>query len=160
DTDGDNVADEDANGDPVDNCPLTANAGQADLDGDGCGDACEGSTEGACTGVNDRDGDGVTDDVDECLTTPVNDVTNVVTAAEAGVPASQVFIGCPDTDRDGVSDNKAAGGVETGTANDNCPAASNPTQADLDGDGEGDACDSDVDGDGVANADDTCPDGP
>lgn len=49
-----------------------------------------------------------------------------------------------DTDGDGVED---------GT--DNCDAAANPNQADLDGDGLGDACDDDVDGDGVPNADDT-----
>jgi subtilisin family serine protease len=35
---------------------------------------------------------------------------------------------------------------------DNCPLASNATQADLDGDGLGDACDSDIDGDGLTNA--------
>ena len=34
---------------------------------------------------------------------------------------------------------------------DNCVAASNPSQADMDGDGRGDACDVDVDGDGWCN---------
>jgi len=46
-----------------------------------------------------------------------------------------------DTDGDGVAD-----------AVDNCPQVSNPGQSDLDGDGEGDACDSDIDGDGLDNA--------
>ena len=34
---------------------------------------------------------------------------------------------------------------------DNCPLVSNATQADLDGDGTGDACDNDMDGDGLSN---------
>ena len=46
-----------------------------------------------------------------------------------------------DTDGDGVAD-----------AVDNCPQISNSGQADLDGDGEGDACDDDIDGDGLDNA--------
>lgn len=45
-----------------------------------------------------------------------------------------------DTDGDGVAD-----------TTDNCPAAANATQADLDGDGLGDACDDDIDGDGLSN---------
>jgi hypothetical protein len=43
----------------------------------------------------------------------------------------------PDQDGDGVPD-----------TSDNCPAAYNPTQADTDGDGAGDACDDDDDADG------------
>jgi hypothetical protein len=38
---------------------------------------------------------------------------------------------------------------------DNCPLISNPTQADLDGDGAGDVCDNDIDGDGLTNAQET-----
>lgn len=46
-----------------------------------------------------------------------------------------------DRDSDGVSDNS-----------DNCPRQPNAGQDDLDGDGEGDACDKDIDGDGHSNA--------
>ena len=51
-----------------------------------------------------------------------------------------------DTDTDGVLD-----------CVDNCPSNYNPTQADLDRDGLGDACDPDIDGDGVLNSADNCP---
>ena len=54
----------------------------------------------------------------------------------------------PDGDGDGVAD-----------STDNCPAAANPGQADLDGDAQGDACDSDSDGDGIENGGDACPAG-
>lgn len=53
---------------------------------------------------------------------------------------------CTDTDEDGVCDEA-----------DNCPEIGNTDQADLDGDGLGDACDSDLDGDGVPNMQDLCP---
>ncbi|MBI4584996.1 MAG: thrombospondin type 3 repeat-containing protein [Planctomycetes bacterium] len=42
-------------------------------------------------------------------------------------------------------------------ASDNCPEAYNPSQANLDGDVSGDACDGDLDGDGTANDQDACP---
>jgi hypothetical protein len=51
-----------------------------------------------------------------------------------------------DTDGDGVIDR-----------NDNCPTVPNPSQADLDNDGQGDACDADDDGDGVNDNVDACP---
>ena len=64
-------------------------------------------------------------------------------------PDQKVTIDAPslDTDSDGVPDSL-----------DNCPTKANPNQADLDADGQGDACDPDRDGDGVPNSIDPFPD--
>jgi hypothetical protein len=52
----------------------------------------------------------------------------------------------PDIDGDTVPD-----------SSDNCPLDPNASQADLDGDGQGDVCDADIDADGVQNSQDNCP---
>lgn len=51
-----------------------------------------------------------------------------------------------DRDNDGVNDDV-----------DNCPDIANADQADADGDGAGDVCDTDDDNDGVPDVDDNCP---
>jgi len=53
---------------------------------------------------------------------------------------------CEDTDGDGVR-----------AIADNCLSTPNPSQADSDGDGAGDACDTDDDNDGIADLSDNCP---
>lgn len=61
---------------------------------------------------------------------------------------TQVCVPNPDYDLDGVLD-----------VNDNCPFDANANQADADGDGIGDVCDTftDRDGDGIRDQDDNCP---
>ncbi len=90
-----------------------------------------GGQGGTCNGVScaDSDGDGVSDDVDQCPNTP------------AGASVDSVGCSPTDTDGDGVLD-----------ANDLCPGT--PAGAPVDANG----CEiSDGDGDGVSDFDDQCP---
>jgi hypothetical protein len=97
----------------------------------------------------------------------------LTTAEIAAVRKDAVRSGCGrlhpkpgDFDGDGVPDDgdesrragdqPCMGGARTG-CDDNCPRRFNPRQADLDGDGRGDACDPDVDGDGIPDTKDDCP---
>ena len=140
DGDGDAIAD------MADNCPGTANASQADSDGDGAGDACDAARY---HDDRDTDGDGVKNADDNCpaLANP----TQVDGDGDGhGDPCDMSPRG-PDADLDRV-----------GALDDNCPAFYNPGQSDVDGDGIGDACDpsprgGDGDGDGLLDADDACP---
>ncbi|WGD33495.1 thrombospondin type 3 repeat-containing protein [Olleya sp. YS] len=88
----------------------------------------------------DEDGDGITNDVDNCVNTP--------NADQADADGNGIGDACQDTDGDGILD-----------INDNCPTLANADQADADGNGIGDACE-DSDGDGVFDATDNCPDTP
>ncbi|MGI5830101.1 MAG: amidohydrolase family protein [Bradymonadia bacterium] len=102
---------------------------------------------GDYSAANDRDGDGIPDDVDNCP-----DVFNPIRPQDNGVQ--------PDFDKDGFGDvcdpyPLCADNDETcpvfnpndidgdgiPNSSDNCPTVANPDQADTDGDGEGDACD-------------------
>ncbi|RAJ15034.1 thrombospondin type 3 repeat-containing protein [Olleya aquimaris] len=88
----------------------------------------------------DEDGDGITNDVDNCINTP--------NADQADADGNGIGDACQDTDGDGILD-----------INDNCPTIANTDQADADGNGIGDACE-DSDGDGIFDAVDNCPDTP
>lgn len=123
DQDGDGIAD------AADNCPLVANANQADVDGDGIGDLCD----------PDNDNDGVPNLQDNCPLTRNPD--------QLDTDGDGLGNACDnDDDNDGVLD-----------AADNCPVSVNPDQADLDGDHIGNVCDPDDDNDGIEDAVDNCP---
>jgi Ca2+-binding RTX toxin-like protein len=120
DTDGDGWPDS------SDNCPLVANPGQEDSEGDGIGDACDPDS--------DNDGYPVPEDC--------NDHAANIHPGAIDYPFTTDDEDCDghlagDTDDDHVID-----------IYDNCVSISNPGQEDFDGDHIGDACDPDKDGDG------------
>jgi M6 family metalloprotease-like protein len=144
DTDGDGAGnacdpddDNDGRGDAADNCPLTPNFPQTDTDADGLGNACDNCYATPDPDQSDSDGD--------C---PVL-LGDTATCGDVCDP-------CTDADGDGFGD---AGFPASTCPLDNCPHVANATQADRDGDGEGDACDlcpfmaepsgEDSDGDGL-----------
>ena len=94
---------------------------------------------GSETPGDDADGDGVVDDLDNCV--------NVANADQADHDGDGLGDACDDdADGDGVLDTE-----------DNCVGTYNPEQVDLDGDGVGDGCDEDDDNDGIPDDADNCP---
>jgi len=132
DTDHDTVPD------TLDNCPLIANADQADADADGVGnvcDACPNTAPGSPADTNgcsqiqlDQDLDGI------CDPGKSSPLFWCIGSDNCPATANQDQA---DADSDGVGD-----------VCDNCPSASNPGQEKHDTDAYGDACDPDDDGDG------------
>ncbi len=168
--------DGDLTGDAHDSCPDAYDPAQLDTDRDARGDACDADDDGdgysddderagnqsnpldAGSRPPDRDGDLVSDRLDRCPT--------IADPAQGDFDGDGRGDACDDDDdndgyRDGDDPDAHDGAVTppdgdhdfTGDAHDNCPAARNDGQQDLDGDGQGDACDDDDDGDGYSDAD-------
>ncbi|MEM1181980.1 MAG: thrombospondin type 3 repeat-containing protein [Acidobacteriota bacterium] len=175
DVDADNLAG------AVDNCPLVANADQADADNDQVGDPCD-----QCAGSDDRidaDSDGTPDGCDTCTDTDSDgagdpgfadntcttdncpDDPNADQADADSDGTGDVCDTCTDTAGDGAGD---PGFADNTCTTDNCPNDANADQADADLDGTGDVCDTctDTDNDGAGDpgypantcSTDNCPD--
>lgn len=152
DRDGDGVSD------PVDNCPDTPNANQANSDGDFPGDACDNCPTVTNASQADDDGDGDGNACDNCPSVANADQLNRDTDALGDL--------CDNCDLVANPGQEDGDGDGSGDACDNCVSVSNPGQGDADADGDGDVCDncpsvansnqSDVEGDGFGDACDNC----
>ncbi len=101
-------------------------------------------------GCFDRDLDGCDDCAMRTVPTPAGQEPSLPNPLNDG----------PDRDADGVCDVSDVDAENDGVpaAQDNCPLVSNPSQADSDHDGVGDACDlADSDADGLLDWQDNCP---
>ena len=149
DSDGDGVEDR------LDNCPLSANADQANNDGDALGDACDSDDDG--DGISDADETAAGSDPLNAASTPEvcdgqdNDLNDGVDEGFANTDGDpQADCVDADDDNDGISD---ADEVACGSD----PLNASSLSLDSDGDYSPDCVDIDDDNDGVHDASDNCP---
>ena len=97
--------------------------------------------------INDTDGDGIFDDVDNCV--------NVSNENQSDIDEEGIGDVCDDDmDGDGIPNVAGEGLLQPG---DNCPKINNTDQLNTDNDTMGDVCDPDDDNDEVLDEDDNCP---
>lgn len=146
DKDGDGIGDAcdaDLDGDAIpntsDNCPYVSNVGQADTDHDGIGDSCDNCPTKVNANQLDTDLDGKGDTCDNCALIANFDQADIDSDGTGNVcDNDNDNDGIPDSDGDGTFDPCHGGG--TTNCDDNCPTVYNPTQADTDNNGVGNAC--------------------
>ncbi|WP_037470243.1 extracellular catalytic domain type 1 short-chain-length polyhydroxyalkanoate depolymerase [Shewanella waksmanii] len=108
--------------------------------------SCAGPLQACSAGqpVTDSDGDGINDDIDNCVDIANSDQADNDADGIGNLCDSTPDGGLVDSDNDGIAD-----------VNDNCPAIANSDQADNDADGIGNVCDSTPDGDSFSCTDTT-----
>ena len=170
DSDGDNISDPDEVGDI--NAPTNTDgvdlidALDTDSDNDGVLDIDEAGDADLNTAALDTDGDQTPDfrDLDSDDDTVNDDTDNCrldQNLNQNDLDDNDIGDACDDdVDGDGINDDGDGSGTVgdsicadgvTANCDDNCIIVANPTQDDLDQDGEGNACDDDDDGDGLTD---------
>lgn len=124
-----------------------------DCDGDGISDEADNCPFVGNPDQADQDRDGAGDPCDldldgDGVNNGVDNCPRTPNPGQEDANGDGMGDACPpvDTDGDGVPDDR-----------DNCPAVPNPDRSDFDGDRVGDACDDDDDGDLVPDGTDNCP---